>query len=102
MMDPKVLLLDEPTSALDPTMVAEVLAVIRMLAKQGLTMLIVTHEMKFAQEVSDRILFFADRASMNRGHQRKFLSNPGEIRRLPLSASIRSSAMRLPGGQSST
>lgn len=60
MMNPKVLLFDEPTSALDPTMVGEVLAVIRMLAKQDLTMLIVTHEMNFAREVSTRILFFAD------------------------------------------
>ena len=60
MMNPKVLLFDEPTSALDPTMVGEVLAVIRMLAKQDLTMLIVTHEMNFAREVATRILFFAD------------------------------------------
>ena len=60
MMSPKVLLFDEPTSALDPTMVGEVLAVIRMLAKQSLTMIIVTHEMNFAREVATRILFFAD------------------------------------------
>lgn len=60
MMNPKVILFDEPTSALDPTMVGEVLAVIRMLAKQDLTMLIVTHEMNFAREVATRILFFAD------------------------------------------
>ena len=60
MMNPKVILFDEPTSALDPTMVGEVLAVIRMLAKQGLTMIIVTHEMNFAREVATRILFFAD------------------------------------------
>ena len=60
MMNPKVILFDEPTSALDPTMVGEVLAVIRMLAKQSLTMIIVTHEMNFAREVATRILFFAD------------------------------------------
>ena len=60
MMEPEILLLDEPTSALDPTMVGEVLAVIRMLAKKDLTMFIVTHEMNFAREVADRILFFAD------------------------------------------
>ena len=60
MMNPKVILFDEPTSALDPTMVGEVLAVIRMLAKQNLTMIIVTHEMNFAREVASRILFFAD------------------------------------------
>ena len=60
MMEPKVLLFDEPTSALDPTMVGEVLAVIRMLAKRDLSMLIVTHEMNFAREVASRVLFFAD------------------------------------------
>ena len=56
-MKPKVILFDEPTSALDPTMVGEVLSVIRQLAKEGLTMLIVTHEMKFARDVSTRIFF---------------------------------------------
>ena len=60
MMEPEILLFDEPTSALDPTMVGEVLAVIRMLAKKNLTMLIVTHEMNFAREVATRVLFFAD------------------------------------------
>jgi len=60
MMEPKVLLFDEPTSALDPTMVGEVLAVIRMLARRNMSMIIVTHEMSFAREVADRILFFAD------------------------------------------
>ena len=60
MMEPKIMLFDEPTSALDPTMVGEVLAVIRMLSKRRLTMLIVTHEMNFAREISDRILFFAE------------------------------------------
>lgn len=60
MMNPKVILFDEPTSALDPTMVGEVLAVIRMLAKRELTMLIVTHEMNFAREVATKVLFFAD------------------------------------------
>ena len=56
-MEPKVLLFDEPTSALDPTMVSEVLAVIRNLARQGMTMLVVTHEMKFAREVSTRVFY---------------------------------------------
>jgi len=56
-MDPEVILFDEPTSALDPTMVGEVLAVVRNLAKQGLTMLIVTHEMDFARDVSSRVFF---------------------------------------------
>lgn len=56
-MNPEIILFDEPTSALDPTMVQEVLSVIKMLAKKGLTMLIVTHEMKFAKEVSNRIFY---------------------------------------------
>ena len=60
MMEPEILLFDEPTSALDPTMVGEVLAVIRMLAKKNLTMIIVTHEMNFAREIATRVLFFAD------------------------------------------
>ena len=56
-MEPEIILFDEPTSALDPTMIGEVQAVIRDLAKQGTTMIIVTHEMKFAREVADRIVF---------------------------------------------
>ena len=72
MMEPKVLLFDEPTSALDPTMVGEVLAVIRMLAKRNMSMLIVTHEMNFAREVADRVLFFADGGIYEQG-------TPGEI-----------------------
>ena len=56
-MQPKVLLFDEPTSALDPEMVKEVLDVMKQLAKSGMTMLVVTHEMGFAREVGDRILF---------------------------------------------
>jgi len=59
-MKPDVILFDEPTSALDPTMVGEVLSVIRQLAKEGMTMLIVTHEMKFARDVSTRIFFMYD------------------------------------------
>jgi len=76
MMEPKVLLLDEPTSALDPTMVGEVLAVIRMLAKQGLTMLIVTHEMKFAREVADRVVFFADHGIYEQGTPEEIFDHP--------------------------
>ena len=59
-MNPEVILFDEPTSALDPTMVGEVLSVMRQLAKEGMTMLIVTHEMKFARDVSTRIFFMYD------------------------------------------
>ncbi|MBR1418588.1 MAG: ATP-binding cassette domain-containing protein, partial [Synergistaceae bacterium] len=67
MMRPKVLLFDEPTSALDPTMVGEVLAMIRMLTKRNMTMLIVTHEMNFAREVANKVLFFADHGIYEQG-----------------------------------
>lgn len=76
MMNPKVILFDEPTSALDPTMVGEVLAVIRMLAKQDLTMLIVTHEMNFAREVATRILFFADGEIYEQGTPAEIFDTP--------------------------
>lgn len=76
MMEPKLLLLDEPTSALDPTMVGEVLAVIRLLAKKNLTFLIVTHEMSFAREVSDRILYFADRGIYESGTPEEIFDHP--------------------------
>jgi len=56
-MDPEIILFDEPTSALDPTMVSEVLSVIRRLAKEGMTMAIVTHEMDFARDVSKRVFY---------------------------------------------
>lgn len=59
-MDPDVLLFDEPTSALDPEVVGEVLAVMKSLAKEGMTMVVVTHEMDFAKNVSDRVVFMAD------------------------------------------
>ena len=76
MMEPKVLLFDEPTSALDPTMVGEVLAVIRMLAKRSLTMLIVTHEMNFAREVADRVLFFAEKGIYEQGKPEEIFDAP--------------------------
>lgn len=76
MMNPKVILFDEPTSALDPTMVGEVLAVIRMLAKRNLTMIIVTHEMNFAREVADKILFFADGEIYEQGTPEEIFENP--------------------------
>jgi glutamine transport system ATP-binding protein len=59
-MEPKVMLFDEPTSALDPEMVGEVLEVMKQLAKEGMTMVVVTHEMGFAKEVGDRVIFMAD------------------------------------------
>ena len=76
MMDPKLILFDEPTSALDPTMVGEVLAVIRALAKQNMTMLIVTHEMNFAREVADRVLFFADGGIYEQGTPAEIFDAP--------------------------
>ena len=76
MMEPKVLLFDEPTSALDPTMVGEVLAVIRMLAKRDMTMLIVTHEMNFAREVASRVLFFADGSIYEQGSPAEIFDEP--------------------------
>ncbi len=76
MMNPKVLLFDEPTSALDPTMVGEVLAVMRMLAKRNLTMIIVTHEMNFAKEVASKILFFADGVIYEQGTPEEIFDNP--------------------------
>lgn len=76
MMEPKVLLFDEPTSALDPTMVGEVLAVIRMLAKRDMSMLIVTHEMNFAREVSNRVLFLADGNIYEQGTPDEVFNHP--------------------------
>ena len=76
MMEPKVLLFDEPTSALDPTMVGEVLAVIRALARRNMGMLIVTHEMNFAREVADRVLFFADGGIYEQGTPTEIFDHP--------------------------
>ena len=66
-MDPEVMLFDEPTSALDPEMVGEVLDLMRDLAKDGMTMAVVTHEMGFAREVADRVVFLADRMILQEG-----------------------------------
>ena len=75
-MKPDVILFDEPTSALDPTMVGEVLSVIRQLAKEGMTMLIVTHEMKFAHDVSTRIFFMYDGYIHEDGSPRQIFESP--------------------------
>lgn len=75
-MDPKVLLLDEITSALDPELVGEVLAVVRSLANDGMTMLVVTHEMQFAREVSDRVVFMDGGRVVMQGPPEAVLSNP--------------------------
>lgn len=75
-MEPKVMLFDEPTSALDPEMVKEVLDVMKSLALSGMTMIIVTHEMGFAREVADRILFMDDGKIIEEGEPHTFFSNP--------------------------
>jgi len=79
-MDPKVLLFDEPTSALDPEMVNEVLAVMRELAHTGITMLVVTHEMGFAREVADRLIFFDLGVILEDTTPQAFFSNPDHAR----------------------
>lgn len=79
-MNPKCLLFDEPTSALDPEMVGEVLEVIRNLAKTGLTMIIVTHEMQFARDVSDRIIFVDEGVILEQGEAKSFFKNPQKER----------------------
>ena len=79
-MEPDVMLFDEPTSALDPEMVGEVLSVIRALVKGGMTTVIVTHEMGFAREVSDRILFMSDGQIVEQGTPAKLLEHPREQR----------------------
>lgn len=79
-MDPKVMLFDEPTSALDPEMVGEVLDVMRKLAQEGMTMVCVTHEMKFAKEVADRILFFDHGKLLEDTIPVKFFSEPNDPR----------------------
>jgi len=75
-MEPEVMLFDEPTSALDPTMVGEVLATMRGLAKRKMTMLIVTHEMNFAKDIADRVLFFADKGIYEQGTPKQIFENP--------------------------
>ena len=75
-MEPEALLFDEPTSALDPEMVGEVLAVMRELAKSGLTMLIVTHEMAFARDVADRVVFMDDGVIVEQGPPAEIFTNP--------------------------
>jgi ABC-type polar amino acid transport system ATPase subunit len=75
-MDPKVMLFDEPTSALDPEMIKEVLDVMRDLARDGMTMLIVSHEMGFAREAASRVLFMADGVIEEEGRPREIFENP--------------------------
>ena len=75
-MEPEVMLFDEPTSALDPEMVGEVLEVIRQLAQEGMTMVVVTHEMGFAREVGNRVLFMADGKLLEEGSPAEIFGSP--------------------------
>lgn len=79
-MQPEVLLFDEPTSALDPQMVGEVLAVMRQLAKEGLTMIVVTHEMAFARDVADQVIFMDGGVIVEQGEPRMVMDHPKEER----------------------
>lgn len=79
-MDPKIMLFDEPTSALDPEMVGEVLEVMRKLAQEGMTMACVTHEMKFAREVADRVLFFDHGKLLEDTTPQQFFTQPNDPR----------------------
>jgi len=79
-MSPDIMLFDEATSALDPEMVGEVLQVLRDLAKQGMTMVVVTHEMGFAREVSDRVIFMADGYIVEEGKPESLFGNPQQQR----------------------
>ena len=79
-MDPAMMLFDEPTSALDPELVGEVLSVMRKLALDGMTMLVVTHEMAFAREVADRVVFMDDGRIIEQGTPAEVLGNPREPR----------------------
>ena len=76
MMEPEVMLFDEPTSALDPEMVGEVLEVMKELAQEGMTMVVVTHEMGFAREVGNRVLFMADGKLLEQGSPEESFGNP--------------------------
>lgn len=79
-MDPKVILFDEPTSALDPELVGEVLAVMKSLAEEGMTMIVVTHEITFAREVADRVIFMDGGVIVEQGSPEEVLVNPKEAR----------------------
>ena len=79
-MQPEAILFDEPTSALDPEMVGEVLKIMKDLAKSGMTMIVVTHEMSFAREVANRVLFFADGYVKEDGTPEEIFDNPKDAR----------------------
>ena len=79
-MDPEIILFDEPTSALDPEMVNEVLEVMKKLANEGRTMIVVTHEMNFAKNVANKVIFMEDGYIVESGDSKSFFTNPKEQR----------------------
>jgi polar amino acid transport system ATP-binding protein len=98
-MKPEIILFDEPTSALDPTMVSEVLAVIKKLAEEGLTMMIVTHEMKFARDVSTRILYMDDCGIFEEGAPEQIFDSPRRSKTRIFIYKIRSFSYDIDGAQ---
>ncbi len=87
-MDPKLMLFDEPTSALDPELVGDVLAVMKELAAGGMTMLVVTHEIAFAREVADQVIFMADGKVVEAGPPSQVIDNPQQLRTREFLSSI--------------
>jgi len=79
-MEPKLMLFDEPTSALDPELVGEVLAVMRRLAEEGMTMVVVTHEMAFARDVADHLVFMDGGVIVEQGPPAELMTNPQHAR----------------------
>jgi polar amino acid transport system ATP-binding protein len=79
-MEPKIMLFDEPTSALDPELVGEVLSVMKSLARGGMTMLVVTHEMGFAREAADKVVFMYEGSILETGHPKDIFANPSNDR----------------------
>lgn len=94
-MGPEIILFDEPTSALDPTMVSEVLAVMRRLAKEGLTMLVVTHEMDFARDVSSRVFYMDEGVIYEQGTPEQIFEQPQRERTRAFIHRIRSACLRI-------
>ena len=90
-MDPEIIYFDEPTSALDPELIGEVLAVMRQLAEEGMTMLVVTHEMDFARNVSNQVLFMDGGKVIERGPSKEFFAAPKEERSREFIRAIRES-----------
>lgn len=89
-MQPEIMLFDEPTSALDPEMIGEVLDVMKTLAKEGMTMVVVTHEMGFAREVADRILFMDDGKIIEDTTPAQFLQVPNKKEHVYFKSSVKS------------